>query len=363
MTDKKLTEETVHVTSYDGDERLYIVNDDDGTPTSGYTRPIDLAEAARNAATELTISSDAITITQGVHKLQPQSGTTDNLSTISGTAAGQAGVLYCSDFGTDTITIKHNVGNIICPGGSDITLSNGCVFWYSNGTKVFMSGGGGGSFASLTGVPADNAALQAILSTQWVPVTDTWTYASASTITIPSNGTAVYKRLMKVRFKQGGAYKYFLAVTVAATLLTVLVNSDYTVANAAITDIAYSFVENPFGWPGSFNFATTVTSQGGTPTSWTVVSYTVTPQDGNLLLISGRVQITNKGTATGSVNCSIPGTIAAPSIGVGSEVAATAAMLEVLAVTGNTYIVIYTYNAATPWVNAYDLEFNVVIGI
>lgn len=96
-------------------------------------------------APELTISSGAITITQGNHKLQPQSGTTDDLDTINGTSAGQFGTLYASDFGTDTITIKHNTGNILCMGGSDISLSYGCVFWYSNGTKVFMSGGGGGT--------------------------------------------------------------------------------------------------------------------------------------------------------------------------------------------------------------------------
>lgn len=108
--------------------------------------PFTIAGANPNA-TELTINTDAITVTQRSHKLQPQSGTADNLSTINGTVAGQSGVLYVSDFGTDTITIKHNVGNILCVGDTDILLSNGCVFWYSNGTKIFMSGGGGGSSA------------------------------------------------------------------------------------------------------------------------------------------------------------------------------------------------------------------------
>lgn len=93
-----------------------------------------------DSATELTITSDAITITQNAHKLQPQSGTTDNLSTISGTADGDFGVLYISDFGTDTVTIKHNVGNILCVGGIDVVLSNGAVAWFSNGTKVFVVG-------------------------------------------------------------------------------------------------------------------------------------------------------------------------------------------------------------------------------
>lgn len=95
-----------------------------------------------NTATELTIASDAVTVTQANHKLQPESGTADNLSTISGTSDGWAGFLYVSDFGTDTITIKHNVGNILCVGGMDIELSNGCVGWYSNGTKVFVIGMG-----------------------------------------------------------------------------------------------------------------------------------------------------------------------------------------------------------------------------
>jgi hypothetical protein len=57
---------------------------------------------------------------------------------------------------------------------------------------------------------------------------------------------------MKVRFKQGGAYKYFYAPTIAATLLTVTAGTANTVANATITDVYYSFIENPYGWPGTF---------------------------------------------------------------------------------------------------------------
>jgi len=90
-----------------------------------------------------------VTFTQLNHKLQPQSGTADDLDTISGTTAGQSGTIYVSDFGTDTITLKHNTGNILCVGGTDVALSNGCAFWYSNGTKVFISGGGGGDVTRL----------------------------------------------------------------------------------------------------------------------------------------------------------------------------------------------------------------------
>jgi hypothetical protein len=118
------------------------------------------------SAPELTISSDAITVTQANHKLQPESGTADNLSTINGTSEGQFGVLYVSDFGTDTITIKHNVGNILCVGAADISLSHGCVFWYSDGTKVFCSGGGGGggTWGSITGTLSSQTDLQTALN-------------------------------------------------------------------------------------------------------------------------------------------------------------------------------------------------------
>lgn len=89
----------------------------------------------------------------------------------------------------------------------------------------------------------------------WTAVTETWTYASASTITIPSDGTTKYQPGIKVRFKQGGGWKYYMGRTVAATLLTVFVNTDFTVANAAITDISYSYEENPYGWPEYFNYS------------------------------------------------------------------------------------------------------------
>lgn len=103
--------------------------------------------------------------------------------------------------------------------------------------------------------------------TGWREVSDTWTYASASTITIPSDGTTVYQKWMKIRFKQGGGYKYFIATNVSATLLTVLVNTDHVVANAAITDVAYSFIDNPYGFPHWFAWSPTVTGFSGTPTA------------------------------------------------------------------------------------------------
>lgn len=96
------------------------------------------------AATELTIVGGAITTTQTVHKLQPETGTSDDLDTISGLSAGDILILYVSDAGTDTITIKHGTGNISCLGASDVALSHGSAIFYSDGTTVYLIGGGGG---------------------------------------------------------------------------------------------------------------------------------------------------------------------------------------------------------------------------
>ncbi|KPJ64886.1 hypothetical protein AMK68_00185 [candidate division KD3-62 bacterium DG_56] len=72
---------------------------------------------------ELTISGGAITQTSSWHKLQPQSGTSDDLDTITAVAGGSALLFLQVSDAADTITIKHNTGNIICSGGADIALS------------------------------------------------------------------------------------------------------------------------------------------------------------------------------------------------------------------------------------------------
>ena len=94
------------------------------------------------------------------------------------------------------------------------------------------------------------------------------TYASASTITVPSGAASIYQKGDRVRFKQGAGYKYYVIVGVADTVLTFAVNTDYTVANSAITDFYYSHQANPLGYPGWFSFTPSIAYTGGSaPTS------------------------------------------------------------------------------------------------
>ena len=128
----------------------------------------------------------------------------------------------------------------------------------------------------------------------WIPATGTWTYASASTITIPTDGTTDYRKFMKVRFKQGAGYKYYICSAIAATTLTVFVNTDYTVANAAITDVYYSFHDAPYGFPVNFAYTPTLVGISG----YTTAHYTIVGSTAIVNIVATSKDVTGTTTVT-----------------------------------------------------------------
>lgn len=98
----------------------------------------------------------------------------------------------------------------------------------------------------------------------WIEASGTWTYASATTITVPSGAASLYKTGDKIKLTQT-TVKYFYIVRVQDTLLTVTGGSDYTVADAAITSPYYSHTNNPIGFPNGFALPTPTWSTSGTP--------------------------------------------------------------------------------------------------
>lgn len=88
----------------------------------------------------------------------------------------------------------------------------------------------------------------------WTNANESWAYATANTITVPSGAAAKYKKGDKIKLTQT-TVKYFYVTAVADTVLTVTGGTDYTVANAAITNNYYSHQENPIGFPDWFNCA------------------------------------------------------------------------------------------------------------
>lgn len=98
----------------------------------------------RAIATTKTISGGVLTCDLSRHKVSPESGTEDEIDTISGLEPDTDFTLFAAAPNTDTITFKHGTGNISCFGNADISLTGGRVSGYFDGTTVYLSGGGGG---------------------------------------------------------------------------------------------------------------------------------------------------------------------------------------------------------------------------
>ncbi|MBK9388567.1 MAG: hypothetical protein IPN34_27460 [Planctomycetes bacterium] len=82
----------------------------------------------------------------------------------------------------------------------------------------------------------------------WTASGETWTYASATTITVPSNATTKYGKGMLVKITQvTGGTKYGTIVNVASTLLTIKWKSGATLANETITSPQYTSLATPLG--------------------------------------------------------------------------------------------------------------------
>jgi len=233
---------------------------------------------------------------------------------------------------------------------ADVKLSNEAVAYLpTHPDRIRMS--------KMTGSPITGYTTFGWIATGWTEVDDTWVYATASTITIPTNGTLIYQKGMKVRLKQGGAYKYFVVVAVTATLITVMVNTDFTVANAQITDVAYSYIELPFGWPDWFNFTPVIASSAGAITSYSVVSAKAR--------IAGKkwecfieVSITNNGTGSGTITATLPVTPATILSGTGRNSTTGGKQLEIFGrAASGAVLSIVDYSGAYPAATGDTLRF------
>lgn len=100
----------------------------------------------------------------------------------------------------------------------------------------------------------------------WIPAEQTWTYASATTITVPSGAASKYQKGDKIKITNNSATKYFYIVSVADTVLTVTGGSDYTVHDSAITNPFFSKIENPQGFPHWFAYTPSFGGFSANPT-------------------------------------------------------------------------------------------------
>lgn len=99
----------------------------------------------------------------------------------------------------------------------------------------------------------------------WNSANETWAYASATTITVPSGALGKYQVGDKVKLFQAGSWKYFYIVAVADTLLTITGGSDYTLTNTTISHPLFSHAATPVGFPGWFNYTPVWTGFSANP--------------------------------------------------------------------------------------------------
>lgn len=99
----------------------------------------------------------------------------------------------------------------------------------------------------------------------------TWTYRSANEVEITGDVTSQYPVGTMVRYKQGGNYKYGYvesrALDSGDTVLKINAGSDFSVANASITDNYAGYGATAEGFPGRFSFNTSWTATSGTAPS------------------------------------------------------------------------------------------------
>lgn len=107
----------------------------------------------------------------------------------------------------------------------------------------------GEMFASLQ----DSSAVATNVKAGWFPASASWTYASATTMTVSSADASAMTSGTKIWLSQSGS-KYFYVTGISGTTITINGGSDYTLANAAITAPYFSNSATAVGFPSTFNF-------------------------------------------------------------------------------------------------------------
>ncbi len=222
-------------------------------------------------------------------------GVSEANTTYSGTIANDSTGVQIGKGWTDLSQDWHN-GWI-----DEVRISKGIARWTSNFTPPT---------AEYAPAPTPTPTPSADVAAGWNSAGETWTYASSTTITVPSDATTKYSPGDKIRLKQGGSYKYFYIIGVTSTVLTVTGGSDYSVANSTITDNDYSKVETPVGFPQWFNWTPTYSGSGSltfTSVGTHIARFSITGRTVHVLL---EAQGTTGGTAGAEIWATTPVTSA-----------------------------------------------------
>lgn len=220
-----------------------------GTSVAGTTSVSDVDHAANHngANSELTAIETVLGTTAGTSVLK---------NFVAGNFAARinsSNVLQQPISGTATITVG-TISNVLV-GTSQITGGTIATAVVNNATVGTPSVTGGTISSAVVNNPT--------VGQDWngyVTASDTWVYASASTFTISGvDRTAIFTTGTKLKFTNSGT-KYAVVASSSFstnTTVTIIVNTDYTIANAAISAPQYSYMEHPADFPSGFNYTPT----------------------------------------------------------------------------------------------------------
>lgn len=147
----------------------------------------------------------------------------------------------------------------------------------------------------------------------WVPYPATWTRTSASTFTVIGDQTAIFQGGTKLRFAQS-ATKYAVvrsssySAGTGLTTVTIHVNTNYTLAAAAITSPFFSYIENPQGWAAVewFDWSPTYSASGAMTFTGVATAFAQYKVMGDTIDYQVRGTGTTGGVASTAIQVSTP---------------------------------------------------------
>lgn len=238
---------------------------------------------------------DALSNVVNVDTLAVDTSKVATPATVASSSIVLSGSNYFSASGATISTIKDDDTFATA---SDTSLAT------SESIKAYVDSG----TITMTNKTLTSPVLQGDVS-GWTASTDTWVYASASTFTIAGvDRTAVYTAGTRLKFTQTSA-KYAVVVSSAFstnTTVTIAVNTDYTIANAAISANYYSYQASPQGYPVFFNWTPTFSASGSMTTASPSITNAMFSITGGLLTGILKFQITTGGTASSYVYFTYP---------------------------------------------------------
>jgi len=106
-------------------------------------------------------------------------------------------------------------------------------------------------------ITADSIVVPSIIWGGWQRDNATWTRTGNHTFTVAGDRTAEFRKGTKIRYKDGGAFEYGVVASSSYsapnTTVTLITNTDFTMAATTITDTWVSYIESPEGFPVKFN--------------------------------------------------------------------------------------------------------------